>query len=69
MISQFNLEWKIRGDENRVSKHSVRVIHVALDVSHIDTDPVVSGTSTEMTLEIESAMSDISLRKFMVIGT
>lgn len=68
MISQFNLEWEIRGDEDRVSKHSVRVIHVALDVSHIDTDPVVSRTSSVMTLEIQSAMSDISLRKSMVIG-
>lgn len=69
MISQSNLEWEIRGDEDRVSKHSVRVIHVALEVSHIDTDPVVSRTNSEMTLGIESAMSDISLRKFMVIGT
>jgi hypothetical protein len=69
MLSQFNLEWEIRGDKDRVSKHSVRVIHVALEVIHIDTDPVVSRTSSEMTLAFESAMSDISLRKFMVIGT
>jgi hypothetical protein len=69
MISQFNLEWEIRGDEDRVSKHSVRVIHVALDVRYIDTDPVVSRTSSGMTLEIESTMSDISVRKSKVIET